>query len=884
MPAFAVKSLLLRRSILPIVGVLAAVTLSCSDSVFSGGRTLARIALQPQFSKHDAEIYYSLKDFGLAVTSLRVVLVRPGTTDTVAQTTVNVEEGQNEIVVSLDAPIRGSEERLTASLEMSSGGVLLFSGSVSLIARVAADIARAPVLVPLWVGPGKEAVRIAISPRDVTLPAGGRVTFGATAFDANNNPVTSTDFQSRWQWRLDDPTLGSIPLNGGEFVGGSKAGVALITVFTPNLLRDTVRLTLVGAPTQLNIVSGNNQTAVAGAALPQPFVVEVLSSNNSPVPNTAVTFSVLSGGGGGDISPRSTLTNAQGRAQAAITLGPVATVQQFRALVTGLAPAVLSATAIAGAAATMVLQAGNEQSVVAGSPLPVKPAVKVADARGNPVAGVAVTFSVTGGGGSVIGGDATTGTDGVATVGTWTLGTSLGTNTLTASASGLAGSPVTFIATSLAGSAGILTTAGGDNQIAVAGTSVAANPSVKVTDVIGNAVAGVSVTFEVTTGGGTITGGVKTTGADGIAAVDSWTLGAKAGINQLLARATGLVGSPVTFAAVGRAGPASAIVSSAGDNQSVVAGAAVSISPAVLVTDANGNPVAGVPVTFAVASGGGAIAAASQTTRVDGIAAVGSWTLGTSPGTNTLTASAPGLSGSPVTFTAIGLSTNVPVRIAFERQLEVADRGATLTTRAVVTNSTGSQLTGVGVTYESRTPTIASVSESGVITGAAKGQAVITATVSSDPSLIDSLLVVVAEPGAPVLISSIDRFEYPRDATLTVSVFVDMRSSTTKLGSTTIDVQWNPAQLLFQSSANGASGVIPTVNLLNTSTGSLTLAMADVVGFGGRVELLRLTFRTSSSASIGQLALTAREMAAADINLTNLLPSIVQVVHSISVR
>ena len=45
---------------------------------------------------------------------------------------------------------------------------------------------------------------------------------------------------------------------------------------------------------------------------------------------------------------------------------------------------------------------------------------------------------------------------------------------------------------------------------------------------------------------------------------------------------------------------------------------------------------------------------ASATTNSSGIATVGSWTLGDNPGSNTLTATRAGLSGSPVTFTATG--------------------------------------------------------------------------------------------------------------------------------------------------------------------------------------------------------------------------------------
>jgi hypothetical protein len=81
----------------------------------------------------------------------------------------------------------------------------------------------------------------------------------------------------------------------------------------------------------------------------------------------------------------------------------------------------------------------------------------------------------------------------------------------------------------------------------------------------------------------------------------------------------------------------------------------VATAPSVLVRDINNNPVAGVSVTFAVASGGGTVVPTTAlTTDVNGIAQVTSWTLGTTAGANTLTATATGLSGSPVTFTATG--------------------------------------------------------------------------------------------------------------------------------------------------------------------------------------------------------------------------------------
>src|SRR5439155_12954081 len=81
---------------------------------------------------------------------------------------------------------------------------------------------------------------------------------------------------------------------------------------------------------------------------------------------------------------------------------------------------------------------------------------------------------------------------------------------------------------------------------------------------------------------------------------------------------------------------------------------AFSPPPSVIVQDGAGNPVESVTVTFAPAVGSGSVTGGTQTTSGSGIATVGSWTLSTTAGTNTLTAASSGLTGSPVTFTADG--------------------------------------------------------------------------------------------------------------------------------------------------------------------------------------------------------------------------------------
>ena len=74
----------------------------------------------------------------------------------------------------------------------------------------------------------------------------------------------------------------------------------------------------------------------------------------------------------------------------------------------------------------------------------VPPTVVVTDAADHPVPGLAVAFAVTGGGGSVTGGNAMTDFTGTARPESWVLGPDPGANTLDATIAGLA--PVTFTA------------------------------------------------------------------------------------------------------------------------------------------------------------------------------------------------------------------------------------------------------------------------------------------------------------------------------------------------------------------------------------------------------------------------------------------------------
>jgi alpha-tubulin suppressor-like RCC1 family protein len=151
-------------------------------------------------------------------------------------------------------------------------------------------------------------------------------------------------------------------------------------------------------------------------------------------------------------------------------------------------------------------------------------------------------------------------------------------------------------------------------QSATVGTPAATPPSVLVTDGSGNPIAGMSVSFQVTAGGGSLTGATQVTDQNGIATVGGWTLGAAPGTNTVSASIAGV--TAVSFDASGVAG-APAQLAFVVQPSSVLAGAAISPPVRVAVQDAQGNLLASATgsVTVALGTGPGGATLAGTVTQ-----------------------------------------------------------------------------------------------------------------------------------------------------------------------------------------------------------------------------------------------------------------------------
>jgi hypothetical protein len=384
--------------------------------------------------------------------------------------------------------------------------------------------------------------------------------------------------------------------------------------------------------------------------------VRVLDQNGESMGGVVVAFAV--GQGGGSLGSTTATTNGQGVASVGSwTLGTQAGSNTLTASVQGPSPITFQATGTAGPPTGVSFQSGAGQQAKVGEEVGTRPSVRATDAFGNPTAGVQVVFEVTAGGGQVTGGTQTTDPNGAATVGGWRMGDAVGENRLRATVPG--GISTTLSATSIPGDPAALAKLAGDGQSAQVDTDVAVPPALRVRDRFGNPVPGVMVTFTATgpaaggparaQGSGSVEPTVVTSDPEGLVRVSRWRLGTVAGENTLTATSETLV---TTFTATATAGPAASLTLVAGDGQSAPAGEAVPVRPAVQVRDAFDNPVAGVGVMFEVGSGGGSVQGAARTTGANGVATVGCWALGPTPGANTLRVLVEGLT--PVFFSATG--------------------------------------------------------------------------------------------------------------------------------------------------------------------------------------------------------------------------------------
>jgi hypothetical protein len=215
-----------------------------------------------------------------------------------------------------------------------------------------------------------------------------------------------------------------------------------------------VATAVAGPPATLDKVAGDSQTEIAGAVLPDSLRVVSKDAYGNPVSNATVTWSVQSGGGA--LGRATSVTTANGFASNKWTLGTTSDAQSVSAAIGTALSTDFHARSIGAGELALRKKDGDLQSALPGSAVTVPPSVYVVDSSGIPRPGVAVTFAVKTGGGSVTGGSAVSDAQGVAKVAQWTLGPNVGTNQLSATLAN--GNSLTFNANAVQTSPGVTVT------------------------------------------------------------------------------------------------------------------------------------------------------------------------------------------------------------------------------------------------------------------------------------------------------------------------------------------------------------------------------------------------------------------------------------------
>ena len=138
----------------------------------------------------------------------------------------------------------------------------------------------------------------------------------------------------------------------------------------------------------ITIVSGNNQTAVAGSALPAALGVSVKDSSGRALAGASVSWTVVAGGG--SVTPATSTTDSGGLATTNWTLGAAPGANRVTATVAGITPVTFDAMALAGTTASVIVTSPVAK-IYEGDTVQLVATAK--DAAGNVLPGKSATWS-----------------------------------------------------------------------------------------------------------------------------------------------------------------------------------------------------------------------------------------------------------------------------------------------------------------------------------------------------------------------------------------------------------------------------------------------------------------------------------------------------------
>jgi hypothetical protein len=496
----------------------------------------------------------------------------------------------------------------------------------------------------------------------------------AVLTDAYGNPIAGAPVA------FTAPSTGaSGSIGGSATVTTDATGLAALNSFTANSVAGTYSVraaaaagasptttfaltNLPGPLTTLSVASGGGQSATVDTQFTNPLVAAATDAYGNPVTGVPIIFSAPSSGASGSFAAGATVsTDSQGLAVAPAftantTAGSYTVTAQTGSLIAG-----FNLSNAVGSPTTLSIIGGNAQNTIVGAPFPNDLQVSVADAYGNPEAGLLVEFAAPASGASAsfaAGTQVLTNSQGIASA-KLTANYVGGSFNIVATATGVSASAIfTLVNTAVPAK---VTLKDGDKQSATVDSPFAKKTTVQVTDANGKPVSGITVHFAVQKGSKGADGnftGTAVTDANGVATAPGLA-GKKAGDFQVQAWVAD-VNTPATFKMTNTAGNAAAIATANGTPQSSGAGKPYTTPLVAFVTDVFGNPVGGAKVIFTVVPNGGAgagfgglkggLRTATAITNASGLASAPTLTANGTLGSFTVTAIA-GSASTPAVFT-----------------------------------------------------------------------------------------------------------------------------------------------------------------------------------------------------------------------------------------
>jgi hypothetical protein len=255
---------------------------------------------------------------------------------------------------------------------------------------------------------------IDVAPATATLKAGATQALTATVRDVVGRTLTGQTVT----WSTGNAAAATVDVNTGV-VTAVADGTAIITA------TNTVgAVTRTGTATITVSTAAGSTTTITGAPTPlvvgNPSTITVQAKNAASVNMTVGGDAVVLNASLGTLS----VVTDNGNVTYTATLNSnTAGTSSITGTINGLTIGTPgSVTFTAGTVNGLAINAGDAQTALSGAAVATAPSVKATDSFGNVVSGVTVTFSVTGGGGSGTTLSAVTNASGIATVGSWTLG------------------------------------------------------------------------------------------------------------------------------------------------------------------------------------------------------------------------------------------------------------------------------------------------------------------------------------------------------------------------------------------------------------------------------------------------------------------------------